>query len=101
MLNYSKEFEALAESYETSGGNASSLLDKKSASLVVSLNKILGRNEIYGIRNSDFDLLQFMLNIREIRLRYDPPLVRNFRPCFEPRDSSLQCGAINRPPDED
>ena len=101
MVGFAHDFVEIAKTYKASGGDASSLLDKKSASLVVSLNKILGRNEIYGIRNSDFDLLQFMLNIREIRLRYDPPLVRNFRPCFEPRDSSLQCGAINRPPDED
>jgi len=49
MLNYSKEFEALAEAYEASGGNASSLLDKNSASLVVSLNKIIGKNEIPGV----------------------------------------------------
>jgi len=49
-MEYSKEFEALAEAYETSGGNAASLLDKKSASLVVSHNKIIGKNEIPGVR---------------------------------------------------
>lgn len=49
MIEYSKEFEALAEAYEASGGNASSLLDRKSASLVVSRNKIIGKNEIPGV----------------------------------------------------
>jgi uncharacterized protein len=49
MNNYSKEFEALAEAYEASGGNASSLLDRKSASLVVSHNKIIGKNEVPGV----------------------------------------------------
>ena len=49
MIDYSKEFEALAEAYEASGGNAASLLDKKSASLVVSHNKIIGKNEIPGV----------------------------------------------------
>ena len=49
MIDYSKEFEALAEAYEASGGNAASLLDKKSASLVVSHNKIIGKNEIAGV----------------------------------------------------
>jgi Fe-S cluster assembly scaffold protein SufB len=50
MIEFSKEFEALAEAYETSGGNTASLLDKKSASLVVSHNKIIGKNEIPGVR---------------------------------------------------
>ena len=49
-MDYSKEFEALVEAYETSGGNVASLLDRKSASLVVHHNKILGRNEIPGVR---------------------------------------------------
>jgi Fe-S cluster assembly scaffold protein SufB len=50
MIELSKEFEALAEAYETSGGNTAYLLDKKSASLVVSHNKIIGKNEIPGVR---------------------------------------------------
>jgi Fe-S cluster assembly scaffold protein SufB len=50
MMEYSKEFEALAEAYEASGGNAASLLDKQSASLVVNHNKIIGRNEVPGVR---------------------------------------------------
>jgi len=49
MVNYSKEFEALAEAYEASGGNASALLDRKAASLMVSHNRIIGKNEIPGI----------------------------------------------------
>jgi Fe-S cluster assembly scaffold protein SufB len=50
MIDYSKEFEALVEAYEASGGDAASLLDKKSASLVISHNKIIGKNEIHGVR---------------------------------------------------
>jgi Fe-S cluster assembly scaffold protein SufB len=49
-MDYSKEFEALAEAYEISGGNIASLLDKRAASLIVSGNKIIGKNEIPGIR---------------------------------------------------
>jgi Fe-S cluster assembly scaffold protein SufB len=49
MSEYSQEFEALAKAYEASGGDASSLLDKKAASLVVSHNKILGKNEVPGV----------------------------------------------------
>jgi len=50
MIQFSHEFEALAKAYEMSGGDASSLMDSKSASLVVSHNKILGKNEIPGVR---------------------------------------------------
>jgi Fe-S cluster assembly scaffold protein SufB len=50
MINFSHDFEEIAKAYETSGGDASSLLDKKSASLVVSHNKILGKNEVPGLR---------------------------------------------------
>jgi Fe-S cluster assembly scaffold protein SufB len=49
MIDFSKEFEALAEAYEASGGTAASLLDKKSANLVVSHNKIISKNEIPGV----------------------------------------------------
>jgi Fe-S cluster assembly scaffold protein SufB len=49
MFDYSKEFEAIAKAYEVSGGDAASLLDKKFASLVVSHNKILGKNSIVGV----------------------------------------------------
>jgi Fe-S cluster assembly scaffold protein SufB len=48
-MEYSTEFEELVQAYETSGGNATSLLDRKSASLVVSHNKILDKNEIPGV----------------------------------------------------
>jgi Fe-S cluster assembly scaffold protein SufB len=48
-MDYSKEFEAIVRAYEISGGNATSLLDKKSASLVVSHNRIIGKNEIPGV----------------------------------------------------
>jgi uncharacterized protein len=49
MIDYSKEFEEIAKAYEESGGNAASLLDPKAARLVVSHNKILGKNEIPGV----------------------------------------------------
>ena len=42
-----------------------------------------------------------MLDLREIGLRDDTPFVRNLRARFEPLDSSLQCGAIDHPPNED
>ncbi len=48
-MEYSKEFEALAHAYGISGGNAAALLDKKSASLTVSHNRIVGKNEIPGV----------------------------------------------------
>jgi Fe-S cluster assembly scaffold protein SufB len=48
-MEYSTEFEELVQAYETSGGNATSLLDRKSARLVVSHNKILDKNEIPGV----------------------------------------------------
>jgi Fe-S cluster assembly scaffold protein SufB len=48
-MEYSKQFEMLSEAYELSGGDAASLLDKHSGSLVVHHNKIIGRNEIPGV----------------------------------------------------
>ncbi len=50
MIDYSKEFEEIVRVYEKSGGEASSLLDPQAARLVVSHNKILGKNEIPGVR---------------------------------------------------
>lgn len=50
MLDVSKEFEAIAASYATSGGAAASLLDDGVASLVVSHNKVLRANSIPGVR---------------------------------------------------
>ncbi len=49
MIQFSHEFEALAKAYEASGGDVSALLDKGSASLMVSHNKILGKNEVPGV----------------------------------------------------
>lgn len=49
MIQLTHDFEALAKAYEESGGDASALLDKRSASLMVSHNKILGKNEIPGV----------------------------------------------------
>jgi len=50
MSDYSREFEAIVRAYEQSGGDASGLLDKRFASLVVSGNKILVSNSIPGVR---------------------------------------------------
>lgn len=50
MIEFSQEFEALVRAYEAGGGDPSSLLDKESARLMVSHNRILGKNEIAGVR---------------------------------------------------
>ncbi len=52
MVDYSKEFEAIAKAYEASGGNPNDLFDKKTASLVVSHHKILFQNSIPGVNIS-------------------------------------------------
>lgn len=49
MLDYSKEFELLAKAYEKSGGDIEALKNNQIGSLVVSHNKILGKNEIPGL----------------------------------------------------
>ena len=48
-MNYSKEFEAIAQAYELSGGDADLLKSDSVASLVVSGNEVLGKNEIPGV----------------------------------------------------
>jgi len=50
MIDYSREFEAIVEAYEKSGGDGKQLLDKAFASLVVSGNKILASNSISGVQ---------------------------------------------------
>jgi len=49
MPDYSKEFEAIVDAYEKSGGNSKQLLDQSFASLVVSGNKVLASNSIPGV----------------------------------------------------
>ncbi len=49
MPDYSKEFEAIVDAYEKSGGDSKQLLDKSFASLVVSGNKVLASNSIPGV----------------------------------------------------
>ncbi|MDZ7262830.1 MAG: SufD family Fe-S cluster assembly protein [candidate division KSB1 bacterium] len=49
MFDYSKEFELLAQAYEKSGGEITALKNSHIGSLVVSQNKILGKNEIPGL----------------------------------------------------
>ncbi len=48
-MNYSKEFEKLAEVYEKSGGDASNLIDKSVSSIIISGNKIIGLNSVEGV----------------------------------------------------
>jgi hypothetical protein len=55
----------------------------------------------FGARNSRFDLLQFMLNFREVGLRHDAPFIRDLRTGFKPLDASFQGSAIDHPPEED
>jgi uncharacterized protein len=50
VLDVSKEFQAIAESYAASGGTAASLLDDGIAALVVSHNRVLRANSIPGVR---------------------------------------------------
>ncbi len=49
MLDRSKEFVLLAQAYERSGGQLQALTDAQIGSLVVSLNRILGKNEVPGL----------------------------------------------------
>ncbi|MBC7185935.1 MAG: SufD family Fe-S cluster assembly protein [Calditrichaeota bacterium] len=49
MFDPRQEFELLAEAYEKSGGQLDALRDAQVGSLVVSLNKILAKNEIPGL----------------------------------------------------
>jgi Fe-S cluster assembly scaffold protein SufB len=56
MIDYSKEFEAIVQAYEKSGGDGKQLLDKAFASLVVSGNKILATNSISGVQIESEDI---------------------------------------------
>ncbi len=47
--NYSKEFEKIVEAYEKSGGEASKILDKRVASIIISGDKIIGLNSVDGV----------------------------------------------------
>ena len=49
MPDYSKEFEAIVDAYEKSGGDSRQLLDKSFASLIVSGNRVLASNSIPGV----------------------------------------------------
>jgi len=47
--NYSKEFEYIARAYEQAGGKVDSLLTKDMVSIIISGDKVLGRNSIEGV----------------------------------------------------
>ena len=47
--SYEREFRAIANEYERSGGNASDFLRKDIVSIIVSGNKIIGRNTVEGV----------------------------------------------------
>ena len=49
MLNYTNEFEMLADAYNASGGNAHDLKNDKYGLVLVSGHKLLGKNEIPGL----------------------------------------------------
>ncbi len=50
MPDYAAEFQAIANAYEQSGGDATKLLDSAVASLVVSHTRVLRANSIPGVR---------------------------------------------------
>jgi len=47
--NYEREFTAIAKEYEKSGGNVSDFLRKDIVSIIVSGNKVIGRNTVDGV----------------------------------------------------
>ncbi|OAA29137.1 hypothetical protein AT15_03875 [Kosmotoga arenicorallina S304] len=47
--NYQKEFEKIAEYYEKSGGDASKFLRRDIVSIIVSGDKVIGRNTVEGV----------------------------------------------------
>lgn len=49
-FDYSKEFNMIAEAYKKAGGNEKALFDSKYGVLVINENKVLGKNEIKGLR---------------------------------------------------
>ena len=52
MVDYlvKKEYEGLIDAYDKAGGDRSALLSKDTASLLVHENKVLGANEVQGVR---------------------------------------------------
>ncbi len=50
MTDYATEFELLARAYEASGGNLKDLQNNQYGLMLVSGNKLLGKNEIPGLR---------------------------------------------------
>lgn len=49
-MNYSKEFEGIVKAYELAGGNKKKLIDNRFGSLIINANRVLGKNEIPGIK---------------------------------------------------
>jgi len=49
MPDYTQEFELLSEAYEKSGGNPQDLKNDEYGLMLVSGNKMLGKNEIFGL----------------------------------------------------
>jgi hypothetical protein len=48
--SFEREFTAIAKEYEKSGGNVSDFLRKDIVSIIVSGNKVIGRNTVEGVR---------------------------------------------------
>jgi len=56
MFDYSKEFELLAAAYSASGGNAQDLKNNQYGLMLISSNKMLGKNEIPGLIIEDEEI---------------------------------------------
>ena len=64
------------------------------------VNHVGGASGVLDPDNPVLDLIQPVLDLRNVNLRSDAPLVGNFRACLETSDAPLQCGAIDHPPNE-
>jgi len=56
MFDYSKEFELLAAAYSASGGNAQDLKNNQYGLMLISGNKMIGKNEIPGLIIKDEEI---------------------------------------------
>lgn len=66
--NYEREFKAIAREYEKSGGNVSDFLRKDIVSIIVSGNKVIGRNTVEGIDVKATELengVEIWLNVKD------------------------------------
>ena len=64
------------------------------------LSFVGGSCKVLYVSNPALDLTDPMLDLGEVGLRGDSPLIRNLRAGFETSDAPLECGAIDHPPNE-